>query len=186
LSGSLLRWLLVGVIVAFAAAAATIGGLILFFPRQAPTTVAAIETTVKPETPLIGTPVPPELQPGLSVMPPTETQVMPQTVAEAEPPEAATATPKGRDYVILQIGDSHTAADLFTGEVRDRLQAKFGAGGLFLPPGIPKAGVQSAEFEIRADDAWTYRGMSATDQPDRFWLSGYTTAHCPIAQSASC
>lgn len=173
---SLLRWLLVGVIVAVLAAGATIGGLMLVFPRQAPAAIAAISPTVRSEAPLIATPVPPELRQGVSVMPPTETQVTPETVAEAEPPEAAAATAKGRDYVILQIGDSHTAADLFTGEVRDRLQAKFGAGGLFLPPGIPKAGVQSAEFEIRADDAWSYKAMSATDQPDRFWLSGYTAS----------
>ena len=94
-----------------------------------------------------------------------------------EPASRCTPTP-GRDYVILQIGDSHTAADLFTGEVRDRLQEKFGAGGLFLPPGIPKAGVQSAEINIRADDAWTYKAMASTDEPDHFWLSGYTaTAH---------
>ena len=173
---SLLRWLLVGVIVAVLAAGATIGGLMLLFPRHAPQSVAAVSPSVKSDAPLIGTPVPPELQPRVSIMPPTETQVSPATVAEAEPPGAAAATATGRDYVILQIGDSHTAADLFTGEVRDRLQAKFGAGGLFLPPGIPKAGVQSAEFEIRADDAWTYEAMSAADQPDRFWLSGYTAS----------
>lgn len=176
MSESLLRWLLVGVIVAVIAAGATIGGLIVLFPRHGSQEVAAIQTTVRSETPLLATPVPTELRPGVSAMSPTETHVTPETVAEAEPPEAATATANGRDYVILQIGDSHTAADLFTGEVRDRLQAKFGAGGLFLPPGIPKAGVQSAEFEIRADDAWTYKAMSATDQPDRFWLSGYTAA----------
>ena len=173
---SLLRWLLVGVIVAVLAAGATIGGLMLLFPRHAPQSVAAVSPSVKSDALLIGTPVPPELQPRVSIMPPTETQVSPETVADTEPPGAAVATATGRDYVILQIGDSHTAADLFTGEVRDRLQAKFGAGGLFLPPGIPKAGVQSAEFEIRADDAWTYKAMSVTDQPDRFWLSGYTAA----------
>ena len=171
---SLLRWLLVGVIVAVLAAGATIGGLMLLFPRHAPQSVAAVSPSVKSDAPLIGTPVPPELQPRVSIMPPTETQVSPATVAEAEPPGAAAATSTGRDYVILQIGDSHTAADLFTGEVRDRLQAKFGAGGLFLPPGIPKAGVQSAEFEIRADDAWQYKAMASTDEPNHFYLSGYT------------
>lgn len=31
---------------------------------------------------------------------------------------------------ILQIGDSHTAADLFTGMVRQILQEKFGQGGI--------------------------------------------------------
>jgi lysophospholipase L1-like esterase len=87
--------------------------------------------------------------------------------------EAPAATAKS-SFVILQIGDSHTAADLFTGEVRDRLQAVFGKGGLFLPPGIPKAGVQSAELSIKAGDAWSYNAMASTDEPDHFWLSGYT------------
>jgi hypothetical protein len=34
-----------------------------------------------------------------------------------------------RGLAILQIGDSHTAADYFTGEVRRILQARFGDGG---------------------------------------------------------
>jgi lysophospholipase L1-like esterase len=39
---------------------------------------------------------------------------------------------------ILQIGDSHTANDAFSGRIRERLQGKFGAAGRgWLPAGIP-------------------------------------------------
>jgi len=39
---------------------------------------------------------------------------------------------------ILQIGDSHTANDAFSGRMRERLQSRFGAAGLgWLPAGIP-------------------------------------------------
>lgn len=39
---------------------------------------------------------------------------------------------------ILQIGDSHTANDAFSGRMRERLQARFGAAGRgWLPAGVP-------------------------------------------------
>jgi lysophospholipase L1-like esterase len=39
---------------------------------------------------------------------------------------------------VLQIGDSHTANDSFSGRMRDRLQARFGAAGRgWLPAGVP-------------------------------------------------
>ena len=167
----LTRWLVIGAVVAVVSAGLVVGGLMLFGPQRPPRTVVATTPTVTTDV----------VQPGdtgTSVMPlpsretPAPT-VSAEQVATAEPPAQASA-PAGHDYVILQIGDSHTAADLFTGEVRDKLQARFGAGGLFLPPGIPKAGVQSAEFSIKTDDAWSYEAMASTDEPQHFWLSGYT------------
>src|SRR5690349_21553073 len=50
----------------------------------------------------------------------------------AKAPSKAPKQP--RHFTILQIGDSHTAADLFTGRVRDVLEQRFGPGGFFLPP----------------------------------------------------
>lgn len=39
---------------------------------------------------------------------------------------------------VLQLGDSHTANDAFSGRLRESLQARFGAAGRgWLPPGIP-------------------------------------------------
>ena len=44
----------------------------------------------------------------------------------------------GAPVVILQIGDSHTANDTFSGHMRELFQARFGdAGRGVLPPGIP-------------------------------------------------
>ena len=182
----LLRWLLVGVVVAVVAAGATIGGLMLWGPHRGKPVVVATAETAQPETPKPAAPAEPRLPKGEATpaepqSPATPTaplsdEVTAQQVATAQPTPASVASGEvpGHDYVILQIGDSHTAADLFTGEVRDRLQEKFGAGGLFLPPGIPKAGVQSAEITIKADDAWTYKAMASTDEPNHFYLSGYT------------
>src|SRR6202040_4391800 len=46
---------------------------------------------------------------------------------------------------ILQLGDSHTAADFFTGRVRERLQEIYGSGGAgSIVPGVPHPAVRSA------------------------------------------
>ena len=38
---------------------------------------------------------------------------------------------------IVQIGDSHTAADFFSGTLRDKFQARYGNAGIgFVPPSI--------------------------------------------------
>ena len=45
------------------------------------------------------------------------------------------------NVAILQIGDSHTANDSFSGRMRELFQARFGdAGRGVLPPGVPNAG----------------------------------------------
>ncbi len=77
-------------------------------------------------------------------------------------------------YVVLHIGDSHTAADIFTGRVRDVLQSRFGEGGVLLPPGVPQAGVRSNVFRINASSGWNYERVRSSSPRGRFWLSGYT------------
>lgn len=68
---------------------------------------------------------------------------------------------------ILQIGDSHTAADFFSGHMREELRRSFGDGGVvLLPPGLPHAGVLSAMFEISASGDWSY-------ETSLFHLSGF-------------
>jgi len=75
---------------------------------------------------------------------------------------------------ILQIGDSHTAADFFTGRVRERLQQVFGSGGAaYVVPGKPNVGVRSALFESDASDGWTYEALQKSDDKRRFYLSGF-------------
>jgi lysophospholipase L1-like esterase len=75
---------------------------------------------------------------------------------------------------ILQLGDSHTAADYFTGRVRERLQQVFGSGGTaYIVPGKPNLGVRSALFESEASDGWTYEALQKSDETRRFYLSGF-------------
>ena len=70
---------------------------------------------------------------------------------------------------ILQLGDSHTAADFFTGRVRERLQQAFGTGGdAYIVPGRPHIGVRSALFESDATDGWTYEALQKSDAQRRF------------------
>ena len=75
---------------------------------------------------------------------------------------------------ILQLGDSHTAADIFTGRVRERLQQAFGTGGdAYIVPGKPHVGVRSALFESDATDGWSYEALQKSDDRRRFYLSGF-------------
>lgn len=75
---------------------------------------------------------------------------------------------------ILQIGDSHTAADYFTGEVRRTLQARFGDGGTgYMEAGRPHAGVRHSAINIDASSGWTYTALQKTSDKDGFYLSGY-------------
>jgi lysophospholipase L1-like esterase len=79
-----------------------------------------------------------------------------------------------RRLTILQLGDSHTAADFFTGRVRERLQQAFGSGGLaYIVPGKPNIGVRSALFDSEASDGWTYEALQRSEAHDRFYLTGF-------------
>ncbi|HXT08847.1 MAG TPA: GDSL-type esterase/lipase family protein [Roseiarcus sp.] len=79
-----------------------------------------------------------------------------------------------RRLTILQLGDSHTAADFFTGRVRERLQEAFGTGGeAILPPGRPHIGVRSALFSVDATSDWSYDSFLHSDERKRVHISGY-------------
>ena len=78
---------------------------------------------------------------------------------------------------ILQIGDSHTAADFFTGEVRQLMQARFGDGGIgYLNAGKPHPGVRSALVKVNASPGWTYSALQKTSDTDQFYLSGFNAS----------
>ena len=76
---------------------------------------------------------------------------------------------------ILQIGDSHTAADFLTGQLRRSLQAEFGDGGAgYVVPGKPRSGVRSSAMKIEASSGWTYASLQAgREKSSRFALSGF-------------
>jgi lysophospholipase L1-like esterase len=86
----------------------------------------------------------------------------------------ATAASASDALTILQIGDSHTAADFFTGQVRRTLQARYGQGGVgYMPAGKPK-GFRSALLDINVSKGWTYESLQSRDaNPSDFSFSGY-------------
>jgi lysophospholipase L1-like esterase len=85
---------------------------------------------------------------------------------------------------ILQLGDSHTAADFFTGELRKRLQALFGNGGAgYMTAGKPHAGVRSSSFRISSSSGWTYKSLNKASEPAEFWLSGYNAITSDAGQT---
>jgi lysophospholipase L1-like esterase len=100
-------------------------------------------------------------------------------------PPRATFTTASRDALgasreqdgslrILQIGDSHTAADLFTGEIRKELQARYGDGGVgYVDIGQPHPGVRSAVLKTSVSDGWTYNALQKSGDASRFYLSGF-------------
>lgn len=67
--------------------------------------------------------------------------------------EASGGMGAGRVH-ILQIGDSHTAGDQISGQVRSRMQARFGRGGRgVLPPGLPYGGYAPRQVSVQATGA---------------------------------
>ena len=68
----------------------------------------------------------------------------------------------GSDRVVrvLQFGDSHTAADFFSGWVRRRLQTRFGdAGPGYLLPGKPWRGYPHEGVRLAAGAGWTAQSL---------------------------
>jgi lysophospholipase L1-like esterase len=80
----------------------------------------------------------------------------------------AAATPDAT-IRILQFGDSHTAADYYTGAVRDLLQSRFGNGGLgYQFPGHPFAGYRLAGSSRSQTSGWVTDGNHFTHLGDGY------------------
>jgi len=115
-----------------------------------------------------GTPAP------ATTTPMVETSTLPLKSSTSAPGNSAPKTQGQRGLVILQIGDSHTAADYFTGELRQKLQARYGNGGVgYLDAGKPHIGVRSGAMKITASPGWTYHAIQRSDNIAEFWLSGF-------------
>ncbi len=68
---------------------------------------------------------------------------------------------------VLQFGDSHTAADMFTGEARARMQARFGDGGVgFSYAGHPFAGYRILGSGRGQSGSWQTLGTHFTQLGD--------------------
>jgi lysophospholipase L1-like esterase len=62
----------------------------------------------------------------------------------------------GRPFRIVQFGDSHTAGDLFTEQLRRHLQSKYGNGGIgWIIPG-PVPGQSSARYNVSLSGLWSF------------------------------
>jgi lysophospholipase L1-like esterase len=87
---------------------------------------------------------------------------------------------------ILQIGDSHTAADYFTGEVRRILQARYGNGGPgYLPFGKPHPGIRHTDITSTLSAGWTYSALQRSSPAERFSLSGFSASAFAPDETAS-
>lgn len=77
------------------------------------------------------------------------------------------ADPKSTEVRILQFGDSHTAADMFTGAMRSLFQSKFGDGGAgYMYPGYPFAGYRVHGTRRAQSVGWTVTGTHFRDLGD--------------------
>ncbi|HRF07345.1 MAG TPA: GDSL-type esterase/lipase family protein [Xanthobacteraceae bacterium] len=113
----------------------------------------------------------PEETPHVPTLPPRSLDPI-EMQRKSQPPKARAAAPKS--ITILQIGDSHTAADFLTGELRRQLQARYGDGGAgYMSAGRPHMGVRSSAFRINASDGWSYEALQQSVDVAKFWLSGF-------------
>jgi lysophospholipase L1-like esterase len=110
----------------------------------------------------------------MTPQPVVEISTLPLKSSTSGPGNSTPKTQGQRGLVILQIGDSHTAADYFTGELRQKLQARYGNGGVgYLDAGKPHIGVRSGAMKITASPGWTYHSIQRSDNIAEFWLSGF-------------
>jgi lysophospholipase L1-like esterase len=78
---------------------------------------------------------------------------------------------------IIQLGDSHTAADHITGALRARLQSRFGEGGRgAMPPGRPFLGYAPRQVDVTQSDGWR---LDASFLPANWSVSQRGTAANP-------
>ncbi|HRH78532.1 MAG TPA: hypothetical protein PK129_14390, partial [Cellvibrionaceae bacterium] len=73
---------------------------------------------------------------------------------------------------IMQIGDSHTAGDYFTGQLRNRLHARYGDAGVgWIPPGNI-TNQRSAAFRLTSKGKWDLLDSKMPAQNGIFPLGG--------------
>lgn len=74
---------------------------------------------------------------------------------------------------IVQLGDSHTAADLFSGELRKLLQARYGDGGIGLVPASPVPGIRNDRVIVTSERRQWELVSARNQQSSQFPLGGY-------------
>jgi lysophospholipase L1-like esterase len=91
---------------------------------------------------------------------------------------------QSRDPVhILHFGDSHTAADEWTGALREMFQQRFGDGGSgFSVAGHPFAGYRRFDAKSSASPAWTSAGLRTAHGDGFFGLGGISVETTRMGQ----
>lgn len=80
----------------------------------------------------------------------------------------------GRRFVILQLGDSHSASDHLSGYLRERLQRRFGdAGRGMLAPGKPFRYYNPYRAEVSQSPGWAVDSSRRDADPGPFGIAGY-------------
>lgn len=74
---------------------------------------------------------------------------------------------------VVQFGDSHTAADLFSGELRRRLQKDYGDGGIGLVAATPVPGTRYEQVVLKAPESQWQLVSARNQHSEQFPLGGY-------------
>jgi lysophospholipase L1-like esterase len=75
---------------------------------------------------------------------------------------------------ILQLGDSHTAGDVFSGYLRSRFHDRFGdAGRGMMPPGYTYRGLRQTEVKVTQSRGWVIHDSLKASDPGPFGISGF-------------
>lgn len=74
---------------------------------------------------------------------------------------------------IVQFGDSHTAADMFSGELRRLFQQDYGNGGIGLVSAIPVPGTRYEQVVLKAAESQWKLVSARNQQSEQFPLGGY-------------
>jgi lysophospholipase L1-like esterase len=85
------------------------------------------------------------------------------------------AAGRRKTVTIVQLGDSHTAGDYFTAQLRGDFQAQFGNAGIGTrAAGRPYAGVRQLDMTISQTGRWQYYNSLTEPQFPDYGLSGFT------------
>jgi lysophospholipase L1-like esterase len=119
-------------------------------------------------------------RPDWNILPAAETAPWPTPAGNALAPlaQALAALAQGRaqqPVLVVQFGDSHTAAHFFTSRLRERFQQRYGAlgPGRMAPGGVSPAYTRPPQ--VRVEQSGTWQGASAlrSSTPGPFGLAGW-------------
>jgi lysophospholipase L1-like esterase len=107
-----------------------------------------------------------------------------QALANLESPAADTPGPAV--VHIIHFGDSHVASDYWAGEIREKLQARFGdAGPGFVLPGRPWKSIRYAEAKSLDGQGWRTDGLRPEENDGVVGLGGMSLESFREANPAS-